>query len=181
MASSLVTPPQVSVTKQRKLPPTPEMERTPTVGEVALETSNAGVPSVLVLMPSLSAAPAVPGPAGCHCHWYAGVVPKAAMENVAMPLGHVAAVAGCDVTLSSVQFRGRTIAKTVPKPLLPPLQFVPYRVLPERVSPARGSRSFVPLNDTRVVSACAKPLDAPAPTARPHTIETMDLNVLIVR
>jgi len=60
VASSLVTLPQVSVTKQRKLPPTPEMERTPTVGVVALKTSNAGVPWLSASMPKVPACGVVP-------------------------------------------------------------------------------------------------------------------------
>ena len=67
VASVLVTLPQTLVMRQRKLPPKPEMELMFIAGMVAPERSNVGVPWVLVLMPLLSAAHAVPGPAGCHC------------------------------------------------------------------------------------------------------------------
>ncbi len=62
VASLLVMLPQALVTMQRTLPPRPEMELMFIVGVVAPETSNAGVPWVLRLMPLLSAAHAVAGP-----------------------------------------------------------------------------------------------------------------------
>jgi len=69
VASLLVTLPQALVTRQRKLPPRPEMRLMFIAGVAAPETSNACVPMSSKLMPSASAAHAVVGPAGCQCHW----------------------------------------------------------------------------------------------------------------
>ena len=69
VATLLVTLPQVLVTRQRRLPPKPEIEVMLVVGVVAPEPLNAGVAWLVLLMPLRSAAHAVPGPAGCQCYW----------------------------------------------------------------------------------------------------------------